>query len=96
MKMIIQVIGTGCTTCKNLYELTKKAVEELNLDYAIEYIDDVNKLIEMGVLSSPVLAIDGKIIMNGSTNNIEKIKELITNFDDSDDDKQCNCGCSCC
>ena len=75
--MKIQVLGSGCTTCKNLFELTKKAVNELGLKYEVEYITDISKIIEMGVMSSPVLAIDGKPVMVGFSSDIEKIKELI-------------------
>lgn len=75
--MKIQVLGSGCTTCKNLYELTKKAVENLNLEHEVEYITDVSKIIEMGIMTTPVLAIDGKVIMTGFSNDIEKIKEVI-------------------
>jgi len=75
--MKIQVLGSGCPTCKNLYELTKKAVSELGLEEEVEYITDVTKIVEMGVMSSPVLAIDGKPVMVHSTNDIEKIKNLI-------------------
>jgi small redox-active disulfide protein 2 len=75
--MQIQVLGSGCTTCKNLFELTKKAITELGMTEEVEYITDVTKIIEMGVMSSPVLAIDGKPVMVGSTKDIEKIKGLI-------------------
>lgn len=75
--MKIQVLGSGCNTCKNLYKLTQKAVRELELDFEVEYITDISKIIEMGVMSSPVLAIDGKPVMVGFSSDIEKIKELI-------------------
>lgn len=76
--MKIQVLGSGCPNCKNLYELTKKAVEELNLKVEVEYVTDIQKIIEMGVMQSPVLAIDGKPVLVGSVPGIEKIKELIS------------------
>jgi small redox-active disulfide protein 2 len=75
--MQIQVLGSGCTTCKSLFELTKKAVAELGLDVEVEYITDVSKIIEMGVMSSPVLAVNGKPVMVGYSADINKIKELI-------------------
>jgi len=74
--MKIQVFGSGCSTCKNLFELTKKAVAELGLRVEVEYCTDVSKIIEMGVMQSPVLAVNGKPVMVGS-GNIEKIKEAI-------------------
>jgi small redox-active disulfide protein 2 len=78
--MQIQVLGSGCPTCKKLFELTKKAVEELKLKTEVEYITDIQKIIEMGVMSSPVLAINGKPILTGFVPDIEKIKEVIKKF----------------
>jgi small redox-active disulfide protein 2 len=75
--MTIQVLGSGCPTCKELYELTKQAVIELDLKTEVEYITDIEKIIEMGVMQSPVLAIDGKPVMVGFLPDIEKIKEII-------------------
>lgn len=79
--MKIQVLGSGCSTCKNLYELTKKATEELSLKTEVEYIignEGINKIIRMGVMSSPVLAINDKPIMVGFTPDIEHLKKLIS------------------
>jgi len=75
--MQIQVLGSGCPTCKKLFELTKKAVEELNLKTEVKYITDIQKIVEMGVMSSPVLAINGKPVITGILPDIEKIKETI-------------------
>lgn len=75
--MKIQVIGSGCPTCKKLYELTKQAARELELKQEVEYITDISKLVEMGVVASPVLAVDGKPVMTGFTPDIEKIKNLL-------------------
>ncbi|PIS14346.1 thioredoxin family protein [Candidatus Shapirobacteria bacterium CG09_land_8_20_14_0_10_39_12] len=75
--MTIQVLGSGCPTCKKLFELTKQAVIELDLKTEVEYITDIQKIIEMGVMQSPVLAINGKPVMTGFLPDIEKIKETI-------------------
>ena len=75
--MKIQVLGSGCPTCKKLFELTKKAVEELELKTEVEYSTDIQKIIEMGVMSSPVLAINGKPALAGSLPDVEKIKNMI-------------------
>jgi len=78
--MQIQVLGSGCPTCKKLFELTKQAVAELNLKIEVKYITDVQKIVEMGVMSSPVLAINGKPAIVGFLPNAEKIKETIKKF----------------
>jgi small redox-active disulfide protein 2 len=75
--MKIAVLGSGCATCKALYDLTKKAVFELGLKDEVEYITDISKIIEMGVMQSPVLAINGKPVMVGFIPDVEKIKEII-------------------
>ena len=78
--MNIQVLGSGCPTCKKLHELTMLATNELGIKDKVEYItgnEGTRKIVEMGLLSSPVLAVDGKPIMVGFTSDIEKIKRLL-------------------
>lgn len=87
LPMKIQVYGSGCPSCKQLYELTKTAVAQLAIKADIEYIDDITKIIELGVMQSPVLVIDGKIAMLGSA-SLEKIKEIISK-------PACTCGGKC-
>lgn len=77
--MKIQVLGSGCSTCKNLFELTKTAVAEMGIETEVEYSTDISKIIEMGVMQSPILVIDGKLAMTGS-GNIEKIKDIIKKY----------------
>jgi small redox-active disulfide protein 2 len=75
--MKIQVLGSGCSTCKSLYDLTQKAVAQLGLNEEVEYVTDVSKIIEMGLMTSPILAIDGKAVMVGYTPDVEVVKDLI-------------------
>ena len=76
--MKIQVLGSGCATCKKLYEITQRAV--VGLDASVEYItgeEGIQKIVELGAMGSPVLSVDGKIAMVGFTPNIQEIKEAI-------------------
>ena len=78
--MKIQVLGSGCPTCQKLNEITEKAVGEMGLDTKVEYItgsEGVQKIIELGVMSSPLLVIDEEIAMTGFTPDIENIKQKI-------------------
>jgi small redox-active disulfide protein 2 len=78
--MKIQVLGSGCPTCQKLFEITQKAVAEMGLKEKVEYLsgtEGMQALIEIGSMSSPVLTVDGKIVMTGFTPDIEKIKKLI-------------------
>lgn len=74
--MKIQVLGSGCPTCKTLYELTQTAVKELGIDAEVEYSTDISKIIELGVMESPVMTINGKIALLGSS-SLEKIKDVL-------------------
>jgi small redox-active disulfide protein 2 len=81
--MKIQVLGSGCPTCAKLNDAVIKAVEEMGLIEKVEYLTGflgTSKIIELGAMSSPVLAINDKIAMVGFTPDLEKIKEIIGKF----------------
>jgi small redox-active disulfide protein 2 len=75
--MKIEVLGSGCATCKKLFEIVQKAVSELKMDVKVEYITDIQKIVAMGLMQSPVLTINDKPVLVGFTSDIEKIKKLI-------------------
>ena len=98
--MKIQVLGSGCTTCKKLFELTKKAVLELNLKTEVEYITDIQKIVAMGLIQSPVLVVNDKPVLVGFTSDMEKIKNLIIHDNvvagtEVGNKPQCSCGGKC-
>lgn len=95
--MKIQVLGSGCPTCKKLYEITQKAVVEMGVKEKVEYVTDISKIIEMGVITSPVLAVNGNPVMTGFTPDIEKIKKAINaGIKIKKDCSKCSCGGGCC
>jgi small redox-active disulfide protein 2 len=96
--MKIQILGSGCPTCKKLFELTQEAVKQLKLDEKVEYITDVSRIVEMGVLSSPVLAVNGQSVIVGFVPDVEKIKSLLTKESKAPEVKksECSCGVDCC
>jgi small redox-active disulfide protein 2 len=75
--MKIQVFGSGCPTCKKLFERTQDALNELGLTAEVEYITDIERIVELGVMSSPVLAVDGEPVIAGRLPDVEAIKEVI-------------------
>jgi len=94
----IQVLGPGCASCKKLFELTKQAVHEMGLKTEVEYVTDIQKIIEMGVMQSPILAINGKPVLTGAVSDIEKIKNalIVKKVSEGDDNKSgCSCGDKC-
>lgn len=75
--MKIEILGTGCPKCKMLMQLTRQAVEELNLSADIQKIEDLNTIMAYGVLSTPALVVDGQVKLAGHLVSAEKIKEIL-------------------
>jgi len=83
--MKIQVLGSGCPTCAKLNEAVSKVVSEMGFNQKVEYLtgdEGTAKIVELGAMSSPVLAINDQIAMMGFTGDMKKIKEVIGNFVD--------------
>ena len=75
--MTIKVLGSGCATCKRLYEMTKQVVSELNWNEEVEYITDINQIINLGLMTSPVLMVDEQVLLAGKISDVEDIKKLL-------------------
>jgi small redox-active disulfide protein 2 len=76
----IQVLGSGCPTCKKLFELVKQAVSNLKIGIEVEYITDIQKIIDFGMMSSPVLVINGKAVLAGKILSVKELEEFITSY----------------
>ena len=76
--MKIEVLGMGCPKCRKLYQDVLAAVGELNIHPDIIKVEDIQKIVEHGVMSTPALVIDGKIKAMGSVPDIGKIKEWLS------------------
>jgi len=63
--MDIKVLGAGCASCKSMFLDVQRLVTQLNLYAQVEYVTDMEKIVAYGVMSSPVLVINEKIVMIG-------------------------------
>jgi glutaredoxin len=93
----IEVIGSGCASCKKLHELAVKTVQELDLGIEVGYSNDIQKALAMGVMQFPVLAVNGKAVLTGSA-DMEKVKKALSRQKGGDDQSDCcpcggDCGC---
>lgn len=75
--MKIKIIGSGCPTCTKLHQWVVKLKDEGKIKADIEYSKDINELIELGVMGSPALVIDGKVANVGMPQTEEKLLEII-------------------
>lgn len=72
--MIIKILGGGCPKCKKLAANAEAAANELGIEYTIEKITDFNQYADYGVMVTPALIIDEKLISSGKVLNPDQIK----------------------
>lgn len=76
--MKIEILGVGCPKCRQLTANTEEALKELNLCAEITKVTDIARITEYGVLMTPALVIDGKVVSYGKVLSKEEIRRLIT------------------
>ena len=74
----IQILGTGCPKCKKLTENAEKAALELEGDYEIIKVTDINEIIKFGVMMTPGLAVNNEVKSVGKVLSPEEIKKIIS------------------
>ncbi|WP_461812573.1 thioredoxin family protein [Faecalimonas sp.] len=75
--MNIKVIGTGCDKCDKLYENVMRAVEEMSVATTVEKVEDLMEIVKLGVMTSPTLMIDGKVVSVGRVMKKDEVKKYI-------------------
>jgi small redox-active disulfide protein 2 len=75
--MKLEILGMGCPKCKKLTELTNETVKELGSSAEIVKVDQINDIMTYGVMITPALAIDGKVMVAGRIPSKEEIKKWI-------------------
>jgi small redox-active disulfide protein 2 len=73
----IQILGTGCPKCKKLAENVETAAKEIGIEYELEKVTKINDIIKFGVMVTPALVVDGKVIVAGKVPSTEQLKEIL-------------------
>ena len=76
--MEIKVLGTGCPKCRALAKAVEEVVNETGIDATIDKVEDINDIMQYGVMVTPALVVDGKVVASGKVPKKEKLKELLT------------------
>ena len=76
--MIIKVLGTGCPNCKALERATRDTIEELGIDATITKEEDIMRIMEYGVMHTPALVVDDKVIVSGRVPSKKELTMLLT------------------
>ncbi|MGC8739259.1 MAG: thioredoxin family protein [Candidatus Hydrogenedens sp.] len=73
----IKVLGPGCMKCVQLYNNAKTAVDELKIEYEIEKVSDIQKIMDYGVMMTPALVVDGEVKTVGKVPSVDEIKKIL-------------------
>ena len=84
----IQILGSGCDKCRKLAANVKLAAERIDLPCEIEKIEDINQITAFGVMMTPALAVNGKIVSSGKVSTPEEIVGFLSA-------PACDCGGQC-
>lgn len=84
----IQILGSGCDKCRKLADNAKLAAERLNLPCEIEKIEEINQITAFGVMMTPALAVNGKVVSSGKVLTADEIAGFLTA-------PACDCGGQC-
>ena len=76
----IKVLGSGCKSCHTLLENTKYAVSSMKLDSDVEYVTDMQKIMEYGVMSMPALVVNEKVVAMGKVLKSDEVEKLLHKF----------------
>ena len=73
----IKVLGAGCKSCHEQYEYAKKAVSNLGLGIEVEYITDMEKVMDYGVMSMPAIVVNDKVVAFGKVLKAAEVEKLL-------------------
>jgi small redox-active disulfide protein 2 len=76
--MIVKILGPGCANCQNLERATREAIAELGLDATVEKVTDYPTIAGYGVMATPGLVVDEKVLVSGRVPKPAEIKLLLT------------------
>ena len=75
--MDVKILGSGCRNCQNLEANTAQALHELGIDAAIDHVTDEVEIIGYGVMSTPALVIDDRVVLAGRVPTVAQVRELL-------------------
>ena len=75
--MLIQILGTGCAKCKKMAEVAELVAKKMNIEFELEKVTDITKIVELGVMTTPALLVDGKLKCSGRVPSIEEVEKIL-------------------
>ena len=73
----VKILGSGCTKCNQLEAATKEALEQLGMDTTVDHITDFSQIATYGVMTTPALVVDGKVVSYGKVLKTEEVVSIL-------------------
>jgi small redox-active disulfide protein 2 len=73
----LQVLGTGCAKCRLLTERAEDAARGLGLEYTLEKVTDIDRIVSFGVMTTPALVVDGAVVVTGHVPSVQALQLLL-------------------
>lgn len=73
----VKILGSGCAKCNQLETATKSALEQLGMDTTIDHVTDFSQIASYGVMTTPALVIDGKVVSYGKVLKTEEVVKIL-------------------
>lgn len=73
----VKVLGSGCAKCNQLEAATKEALEQLGMDTTIDHVTDFSQIAAYGVMSTPALVVDGKVVSYGKVLKTQEVVKIL-------------------
>lgn len=75
--MEIKILGTGCPKCKQLEKLTREVVQKNGIEASITKVEDIMDIVNYGVMATPALVVDNKVVLKGRLPSLAEIEKLL-------------------
>jgi len=77
--MEIKILGPGCPKCKTLEKMTRDVVEQNGIEATVSKVEDIVAIMNYGVMSTPALVVNEKVVLKGRLPSVEELKKLLVN-----------------
>lgn len=74
---VVEVLGPGCPRCKATFEVVKKVVEEAGLSCQVVKNESIDRMVELGLMATPGVAVDGKVVIFGRIPKPDEVRRVL-------------------
>ena len=74
---VVEILGPGCARCFETHRVVQHVVEEAKLEAEVRKVDSIERMVELGVLSTPALVVDGEVVLSGRIPKADEVRRLL-------------------